>query len=164
MDRGFRLKDKNKPDGPKVRLPVNAGINETDLAHKKYTLPFNQKNFDMLYKQRPWQSPSSVSLVIMDEGSSEAPRQIDSADKFSKTPFEDLWIEATTPKFKLDRSYKDNLEARHITWLWLNRIFPIIYWGQVACNDIPLRRVTLDSPASDTKPISYVEFPAVSFV
>ena len=28
--------------------------------------------------------------------------------------FDDLWPEAITPKFKLDRSYKDNLEARHI--------------------------------------------------
>jgi hypothetical protein len=114
VEYGFKPKDTDKPDGPKVRVAIGAGINETDLIHKKYTLPFSQKNFDMLYKQRPSQSPTSVSLVIIDEGSSEAPRQIVSMEKFRNTPFEDLFVEATTPKLKLDRSYKDNLETSHI--------------------------------------------------
>ena len=50
----------------------------------------------------------------MDEGAIEGPRQITSVERFESTPFEDLWQEAITPKFKLDRSYKDNLEANHI--------------------------------------------------
>ena len=40
--------------------------------------------------------PSSVSLSIMLEGSSEKPRQIDSVDKF-KGDFGELWLQAITP-------------------------------------------------------------------
>lgn len=79
-----------------------------------YTLPFNAKNLETLYKQSS-PSPTSVTLVIMDEGSFEQPRQIANYDKFKNTPFEDLWQEAITPKYKMDRSYKDNLEGSHIT-------------------------------------------------
>jgi hypothetical protein len=33
---------------------------------------------------------------------------------FRNKPFDDLWQEAITPKYKLDRSYKDNMEGSHI--------------------------------------------------
>ena len=67
------------------------------------------ENFEELYKQRPSSDSSSVSLVITVEGSSEKPRWIDSVDKF-KGDFDDLWQEAITPRYKLDRSYNDHLE------------------------------------------------------
>jgi hypothetical protein len=51
-----------------------------------------------------------VSLVVKLEGSNEGPRQIDDPEKFKNTPFDDLWTEATTPRYKLDRSYGDNLQ------------------------------------------------------
>ena len=70
--------------------------------------------FENLYKQRPTKDSSSVSMVILADGSSERPRQITSVEKFSKTPFDDLWQEAITPRYKLDRSYGDTLEASHI--------------------------------------------------
>ena len=54
-------------------------------------------------------------MVIWAEGASDRPRQITNVDEFSKRPFDDLWQDAITPKYKLDRSYKDNLEASHIT-------------------------------------------------
>jgi hypothetical protein len=44
-----------------VRVAVEAGINDQNLEHKKYTLPFNAKNFEALYKQRSSQSTGSVS-------------------------------------------------------------------------------------------------------
>jgi hypothetical protein len=36
IEYGFKPKDPKKPDGPKERVAVNAGINEMDLEHKKY--------------------------------------------------------------------------------------------------------------------------------
>jgi hypothetical protein len=41
-------------------------------------------------------------------------RKIDNPDKFKNIPFEELWEEATKPRFKMDRSYADNLEVSHI--------------------------------------------------
>jgi hypothetical protein len=113
LDNAIREGSKN-PDGPKVRACIAAGLNEQMLNFKKYILPFNTKNFEELFKQRASQSPSSVSLVIMEEGATEGPRQIAYAERFKNTPFEDLWQEAITLKFKLDRRYNDNLEASHI--------------------------------------------------
>jgi hypothetical protein len=64
-------------------------------SSKVYTLPFNAKNFEQLFKQRPGQSPATVSLSIFEEGSSEKPRQITNPEKFKSTPFDELWNEAT---------------------------------------------------------------------
>jgi hypothetical protein len=75
-------------------------------------LQFNAENFEQLFKQRPGQSPGTVSLVIYEEGSSERPRQITSPEKFKNTPFDELWEEVTTIKVKLDRSIEDQLEDR----------------------------------------------------
>jgi hypothetical protein len=97
------------------RVCVEAGINPHDYRYTEYTLPFNEENFQNLYKMRPTESSSSVSLVIWAEGASDRPRQITDLELFSKKPFDDLWLEAITPRYKLDRSYKDNLEASHIT-------------------------------------------------
>jgi hypothetical protein len=69
--------------------------------------------FDKLYEQRPLKSALSVSLSIYAEAASEAPRLVTNVEQFMR-PFDDLWLEAITPKFKMDRSYADNLEARHI--------------------------------------------------
>ena len=46
---------------------------------------------------------TSVFLIIYAEGTSEKPRQITDRGKF-KLPFDDLWEEATTPRFKFDGS------------------------------------------------------------
>jgi hypothetical protein len=68
------------------------------LQNTEYTLPFTAKNLEQLFKQRPGQSPGTVSLVIYEEGPSERPRQITSVEKFKNTPFDELWEEATTIK------------------------------------------------------------------
>jgi hypothetical protein len=82
------LKDSSKG---KERKCIAAGLNEHKPELKEYTLPFSPENFDILFKQRPGQSPGSVSMAISDEGSGERPRQIDNHEKFKNTPFEDLW-------------------------------------------------------------------------
>jgi hypothetical protein len=110
----FKRKDPKNDFSPMERICVEANINPLDYRYTEYTLPFTEENFEKLYKERPTAAPYSVSLVIMIEGSSEQPRQITSVEKFSKTPFDDLWQEATTPRYKLDRSYGDVLEASHI--------------------------------------------------
>ncbi|MGC2562673.1 MAG: hypothetical protein WA326_06670 [Nitrososphaeraceae archaeon] len=73
-----------------------------------------QKNFENLYKQKPTRSTSSVTLAIHTEGASDRPRQITNMEEFTKRPFDDLWQEAITPRYRLDRSYAENLEASHI--------------------------------------------------
>jgi hypothetical protein len=101
---------------PTERVCEEAAINPFDYRYTEYTLPFNEKNFDNLYKQRPinTESSSSVSLIIYQEGSSDKPHLITNVDQFKNKPFDDIWIEAITPRYKLDRSYKDNLESSHI--------------------------------------------------
>jgi hypothetical protein len=110
----FRKNDPKNEYSPSERVCVEAGINSHDYRYTEYTLSFNQKNFENLYKQRPTQSASSVTLVIYVEGASEFPRQITNVEHFTNRPFDDLWQEAITPRFKLDRSYADNLQASHI--------------------------------------------------
>ena len=110
----FKKNDPKNEYSPLERVCVEAGINPYDYRYTEYTLPFNEKNFENLYNQRPTKDSSSVSMVILAEGASERPRQITSIEKFSKTPFDDLWQEAITLKYKLDRSYGDTPEASHI--------------------------------------------------
>jgi hypothetical protein len=110
----LKRKDPKNENSPLERVCVEAGINPHDYRYTEYTLPLNQKNLENLYKQRPTQSTSSVTLAIYTEGASDRPRQITNVEEFSKRPFDDLWQEAITPRYRLDRSYADNLEASHI--------------------------------------------------
>ena len=67
-----------------------------------------------LYTVNVQVNPSnSVSLIILEEGVV-GPRKMKNPEKFKNTLFEELWEETTTPKFKMYRSYADNLEASHI--------------------------------------------------
>jgi hypothetical protein len=72
----LKRKDPKNENSPLERVCVEAGINPHDYRYTEYTLPSNQKNFENLYKQRPTQPTSSVSLVIKAEGASDFPRQI----------------------------------------------------------------------------------------
>ena len=110
----FRKKDPKYEYSHSERVCVEAGINPHDNRYTEYTLPFNEENFQNLYKQRPTESSSSVSMVIWAEGASDRPRQITDPEHFAKREFDEMWQEMITPRFKLDRSYKDNLESSHI--------------------------------------------------
>jgi hypothetical protein len=70
------------------------------------SFPSDEVWFNELYKQRPTKDPTSASMVIYAEGASEQVRQITNVEHFSKKPFDDLWQEAITPRYKLDRSYR----------------------------------------------------------
>jgi hypothetical protein len=109
----IKTKDPKNEYSPSERVCVEAGINPNDYQYTEYTLSFNEENFQNLYKQRPTESSSSVSMVIWAEGASDRPRQITNVDQFTMRPFDDLWQEAITPKYKLDRDYGDNLQDNH---------------------------------------------------
>jgi hypothetical protein len=110
----FRRNDPKNEYSHSERVCVEAGINPHDNRYTEYTLPFNEENFQNLYKQRPTESSSSVSMVIWAEGASDRPRQITDPEHFAKREFDEMWQEMITPRFKLDRNYKDNLESSHI--------------------------------------------------
>jgi hypothetical protein len=110
----FRKNDPNNEYSHSERVCVEAGINPHDNRYTDYTLPFNEENFQNLYKQRPTESSSSVSMAIWAEGASDRPRQIADPGHFAKRQFDEMWQEMITPKFKLDRSYKNNLDSSHI--------------------------------------------------
>jgi hypothetical protein len=110
----FKKKDPNNEYSPSERVCVEAGINPNDNQYTEYTLPFNEENFQKLYKQRQTESSSSVTLSIYAEGASDKPRQITNPEHFVRREFDEMWEEMITPKYKLDRSYKDTLEASHI--------------------------------------------------
>ena len=110
----FRKNDPKNEYSHSERVCVEAGINPHDNRYTEYTLPFNEENFQNLYEQRPTESSSSVSMVIWAEGASDRPRQITDPEHFAKREFDEMWQEMITPRFKLDRSYKDNLESSHI--------------------------------------------------
>jgi hypothetical protein len=96
----------------------NMGVTGIRGYVKQYDLPFNQKNLKTLYDMRPAQEPSSVSLSIMklgyDGNRIDFPYQIEKYEDFASRPFDELWDYVSTPKYKLDRSARDNLEGSHI--------------------------------------------------
>jgi hypothetical protein len=113
LEYGYKPQDPKNPDGPKQRVLLSASTNEQDLDRKKYTLPYNEKNFNDLFKQRPGKSAETVSLSIYEEGSSEKPRQV-TLEEIKAPAFDALWEDKITPRFKLDRSFNDNLNGSHI--------------------------------------------------
>ena len=54
------------------------------------------------------------SLAIKDETRDRPPCSVESPDHFKTRGFDELWNWASTPNYKMDRSYKDQLEASHI--------------------------------------------------
>ena len=110
----FRKNDPKNEYSHSERVCVEPGINPHDNRYTEYTLPFNEENFQNLYQQRPTESSSSVSMIIWAEGASDRPRQITDPEHFAKREFDEMWQEMITPRFKLDRSDKDNLESSHV--------------------------------------------------
>jgi hypothetical protein len=103
---------KLKPENPRER--DSRMIREVaDIGHKiKYTVPFKPETVQKLFDTRD----GDCGLVIMDEAGigDKPPYSIPSLHQFMNTPFEELISWASTPQYKLDRSYKDQLEASHI--------------------------------------------------
>jgi hypothetical protein len=75
------------------------------------TLPFTPENLEQLYSTCPNPADSkTIFLVIKNEGTDESPRSITNHENFKNRPFDELWEWATTPRFSLDRSVKDQLQ------------------------------------------------------
>jgi hypothetical protein len=71
----FRKNDTRNEYSPSERV-CTSWHQPYNNRYTEYTQPFNLKNFETLYKQRPTESSSSVGLVIDAEGASDRPRQI----------------------------------------------------------------------------------------
>jgi hypothetical protein len=110
---GMKPLDPKKPDGPKEH-----GVIGVKGYKKQHDLPFNQKSLEALYKMRPAQDAGSVALIIRrlgyDGNPIGFPYQVENYEDFSTKPFDELWDYLSTPKYKLDRSYGDNLQGSHI--------------------------------------------------
>jgi hypothetical protein len=77
------------------------------------TLPFTPENLEQLYST--CSNPAdreTIFLVIKNEGTDQSPRSITNHEDFKSRPFDELWEWATTPRFSLDRSVKDQLQDR----------------------------------------------------
>jgi len=80
---------------------------------KEPTVPFTPKNLEQLYST--CSNPAdrkSISLVMKNEETDESPRSISNHEDFKNRPFDELWEWATTPRFSLDRSVKEQLQDR----------------------------------------------------
>lgn len=95
----------NDPNNPFPNQKVERMATSV-TSTKEHTLPFTLKNLEQLWAMRKPQ----IALVIKNESVGDAnPIQIPKCEDFKK-PFDTLWDWATTPKFSLDRSVKDNLQ------------------------------------------------------
>ncbi len=77
---------------------------------REYTVPFSAKELDKVYSlKRPG---DSVSMALRVSDPSVLPRGITKYTDFRDREFDELMEWATTPKFNLDRSVKDQLSER----------------------------------------------------
>jgi hypothetical protein len=99
-----------KPENPRQR--DSKMIREvTSIEHRrKYTVPFKAETVQKLYDMKN----GSCNLAIKDETRDRPPYSVESLNHFMTRDFEELWSWASTPNYKMDWSYKDQLEASHI--------------------------------------------------
>ena len=110
---GMKPKDPKNPDGLKEHAVIGV-----KAFTKQYSMPFNEENLKSLYDMRPSKEPGSVSLILQRIGYDDIPKDhpylIENYEDFASRPFDELWDYVSTPKYKLDRSSRDTLEASHI--------------------------------------------------
>lgn len=78
---------------------------------RKYTVPFKAETVQKLYDMKN----GKCSLAIKDESVDRPPYSVESLNHFMTREFDELWNWASTSNYKMDRPYKDNLEASHIS-------------------------------------------------
>ena len=79
---------------------------ETIEHRPKYLLPFTAEAAQKLYDMRN----GNCTLVLKDESKGDkSPISVESFDQFKRLEFDELWEMVSTPRYKLDRSAKDNL-------------------------------------------------------
>jgi hypothetical protein len=72
--------------------------------------PFTPENCDALYAMRN----GSCNLVLKDEPRDKPPYSLDSYEHLKTRKFDELWDMLSIPKYKMDKSYRDNLNNSHI--------------------------------------------------
>jgi hypothetical protein len=108
-----------------LRKELKSSVNPKDVFSKterkaisvtyeqEPTLPFTPENLEQLYST--CSNPAdlkTIFLVIKNEGTDQSPRSITNHEDFKNRSFDELWEWATTPRFSLDRSVKDQLQDR----------------------------------------------------
>jgi hypothetical protein len=104
----YALKPENPKDDP--RFKDTKMVNVIDRVEKriKYTEPFKPETAQKLYDMKN----GKCSLCIIDEsGGDHPPVSVPSFESFKNSSFQELFELVTTPKYKLDRSYGDNLDS-----------------------------------------------------
>ena len=95
-----------KPENPKAR--DSKMIREvTSIEHRpKYLLEFTAENAENLWNMRN----GNCSLILKDESKGDKPPySVESFEHFKSREFDELWDMLATPIYKLDRSYKDQM-------------------------------------------------------
>jgi hypothetical protein len=103
-----------KPEDPKA----NPNFRDTKMIRVidrlepriKYTEPFTPETAQQLYDMRN----GKCGLVVIDGSSDHPPVNVPSFESFKNSSFQELFELVTTPKYKMDRSYGDNLDNSHI--------------------------------------------------
>jgi hypothetical protein len=109
----YRLVPENPKDDPRFKDTKMISVIDRLEMRIKYTEPFKPETIQRLYDMRN----GNCSLVMIDEsGPAHPPVGIPSTsfEAFKNNPFDELWEWAITPKYKMDRSYGDNLDNSHI--------------------------------------------------
>jgi hypothetical protein len=103
----------DKPVNPKDPFSKTERKAVSVTYEQELTLPFTPENLEQLYST--CSNPAdrkTIFLIIKNEGTHQSPRSITNQEDFKNRPFDELWEWATTPRFSLDRSVKDQLQDR----------------------------------------------------
>jgi hypothetical protein len=107
----YTLKPENPKDDPRFRDTKMIRVIDRLESRIKYTEPFNAETAQKLWDMKN----GKCSLCVIDEsGGDYPPVTVPSFQHFKSTPFDELWEMVTTPKYKMDRTYGDNLDNSHI--------------------------------------------------
>jgi hypothetical protein len=96
-----------RPENPKQR--DSKMIREVkEIEHKtKYTLPFTAEAAQKLWDMRD----TKCTLVIKDESQGDkSPVEVSSFEHFKTRTFEELWEMVSIPRYKMDRTARDQLD------------------------------------------------------
>jgi hypothetical protein len=108
----YDLKPENPKDNPRFKDTKMVRVIDRVETRKKYTEPFNPETVQKLYDGPKYEG--KCNLVVINESSDHPGFGNIPLEHFKSMPFDELWEMLTTPKFKMDRSYGDNLNNSHI--------------------------------------------------
>jgi hypothetical protein len=107
----YALKPEDPKANPNLKDTKMKSVIDTLRSRIKYTEPFKPETAQKLYDMRN----GKCSLCIIDEsGTDHPPINVPSFEAFKNSSFQEFWDMMTTPRFKMDRSYGDNLNNSHI--------------------------------------------------